>query len=324
MKKVLFLGIFLTIILIGTQFVNAAPNSAIVPGAIRTDASFNHIGAVWEVSGDTNQNSQMSLEFRKQGASTWQDGAMAMRAYPTLIVNGSALNKNYWAASAMFLEEDTTYELRLSITDPDGGNQTQTVSATTRSWPQPDAAGRQLYVVPGNGGGDGSLGNPFKGLQAAANAAQAGDWFHVAAGNYSAFELTADGTDGHPIAFVGPEDKTAVIDGGNTNRGVVTLASSNHVILQGFTIQNGYWGIDAQHTQNIYIHHNTIQDVGFGIYNRRQSGLELNQTVCDNVLTGRTTWPNTGIPSERGIDLRGTGNVVCHNTVRNFGDCISV
>ena len=157
MKKVLFLGIFLTIILIGAQFVNAAPNSAIVPGAIRTDASYNHIGAVWEVSGDTNQNSQMSLEFRKQGESTWQDGAMAMRAYPTLIVNGSALNKNYWAASAMFLEEDTTYELRLTITDPDGGNQMQTVSATTRSWPQPDATGRQLYVVPGNGGGDGSL-----------------------------------------------------------------------------------------------------------------------------------------------------------------------
>ena len=130
------------------------------------------------------------------------------------------------------------------------------------------------------------LGNPFKGLQAAADAAQAGDWFHVAAGSYSAFELTADGSDGHPIAFVGPEEKTAVIDGGNTNRGVVTLASSNHIILQGFTIQNGYWGIDAQHTQNIYIHHNTIQDVGFGIYNRRQSGLEFNQTVCDNVLTG--------------------------------------
>jgi hypothetical protein len=42
------------------------------------------------------------------------------------------------------------------------------------------------------------------------------------------------------------------------------------------------------------------------------------------VIEGRVPWPGVGIPSERGIDLRGFGNVVCHNTVRNFGDCVSV
>ena len=37
--------------------------------------------------------------------------------------------------------------------------------------------GRQLYVIPGSGGGDGSAGNPFQGLQAAADDAQPGDVF---------------------------------------------------------------------------------------------------------------------------------------------------
>ncbi len=61
-----------------------------------------------------------------------------------------------------------------------------------------------------------------------------------------------------------------------------------------------------------------------GCCNRRENGTERNQTVCDNVIEGRVSWPGVGIPSERGIDLRGYGNVVCHNQVRNFGDCVSV
>jgi len=42
------------------------------------------------------------------------------------------------------------------------------------------------------------------------------------------------------------------------------------------------------------------------------------------VIVGRVQWPGSGIPSERGIDLKGWGNVVCHNRVRYFGDCVSV
>lgn len=319
----------ITCVLAGTASAETAvPTSTIVPGTIRTDAAFEHIGVVWEVSGDTDLDSSLLLEFREQGTVTWQQGALAMRAYPTINVNGSPLGLDYWAASALFLDAGKTYELRLTLTDPDGGGQMQTVTATTRTWPQPATVGRQLYVSPGSGGGNGSLGNPFLGLQAAADAAQPGDTFHIASGSYGEFQLLTSGTASQPITFMGPGDGTAVIDGHNTDRGVVTLGEYNqtlgYVILQGLTIQNGAWGIDAQHTHNIYIHHNIIQDVDFGIYNRRADGLEANQTICDNTITGRTVWPGSGIPSERGIDLRGTGNVVCYNQVQNFGDCVSV
>ncbi|MDJ0757397.1 MAG: right-handed parallel beta-helix repeat-containing protein [Ardenticatenaceae bacterium] len=305
-----------------------ATASAVTPGAIRADATINHIGVLWEVSGDSDLDSTMTLEFRPQGSATWQPGAPAMRAYPTIRVNDDPLDLNYWAASALFLEADTTYELRLTLNDPDGGGQTQTVTTTTRDWPQPNPTGRQLYVVPGSGGGDGSQGNPFKGLQAAADQAQPGDTYYIASGTYAAFNLVRGGSEGQPVSFVGPNDGTAIIDGAGTDRGVITLGvfdeTIGHIIIQGVTIQDGGWGIDAQNTQHIYIHHNTIQDVDFGIYNRRQNGWELNQVVCDNVITGRTAWPGSGIPGERGIDLRGTGHIVCHNEVQNFGDCISV
>ncbi len=74
-----------------------------------------------------------------------------------------------------------------------------------------------------------------------------------------------------------------MVQGNGTDRGVVTLVENNqtlgYVIIQGLTIQNGRWGIDAQRTHDLNIHHNIIQDVDFGIYNRRDGGQEHNQTV---------------------------------------------
>jgi len=304
----------------------AAPGDSIVPGVVRVDTTYESIGVVWEVSGDDNLNSTMTLQFREVGTSAWSDAAPAVRAYPSIIVNGSPLGLDRWGASAVFLTPGTTYDLRLMITDPDGGGATQTTTATTRYWAQPDPAGRQLQVAPGNGGGTGTPADPFLGLQAAADAAQPGDTFTVAAGTYSPFQVMTSGTNGHPIAFIA--EGNVVIDGAGTDRGVVTIGNYDrttaHIIIDGFAIQDGRWGIDAQHTQDILITGNTIQDVDDGVINRRGDGVEARQTVCDNVVIGRTQWPQSGIPGERGIDLRGTGNVVCHNTVQHFADCVSV
>jgi uncharacterized repeat protein (TIGR01451 family) len=322
-------ALFPALLVLTAALSHAAPvGDDIIPGEIRADATFEHIGVLWWIEGDDDLDSAMTLEFRRQGQSAWQRGAPAMRAYPTIYVQDGPLGLNYWAASALFLESGQTYEFRLTLTDPDGGGETRTVTATTRTQPQADPAGRQLYVIPGSGGGDGSAGNPFQGLQTAADNAQPGDVFHVAAGTYTPFQLLTSGTEGHPIVFTGPDVDTAIVDGGGTDRGVVTVGNYDrtisHLIVEGLTIQNGRWGIDAQHSQDIVICHNLIRDVDYGIINRRGDGLEGNQTVCDNVVEGRTPWPGSGIPSERGIDLRGYGNVVCHNTVRYFGDCVSV
>jgi uncharacterized repeat protein (TIGR01451 family) len=312
-----------------TTLTFANPNgNDVIPGEIRADATFEHIGVVWWIDGDDDLDSSFFIEYRQLGETAWNRGAPGMRAYPTIYVQDGPLGLNYWGASALFLEPDTTYEIRLNLGDPDGGGDSRVITATTRTPLTPDGYGRQLFVVPGSGGGDGSPGNPFQGLQTAADAAMPGDTFHVSSGTYNPFQVLISGEPNHPLLFRGPADRSAIIDGGGTDRGVVTIGEYNqtisHVYLENLTIQNGHWGIDAQHSQDIYIHHNLIQDVDDGVTNRRGNAIEGNQVVCDNIVLGRTTWPGSGIPSERGIDLRGSGNVVCHNQVQYFGDCVSI
>ncbi|MEM7051774.1 MAG: right-handed parallel beta-helix repeat-containing protein [Acidobacteriota bacterium] len=302
---------------------------AVIAGAIRVDATYENLGVRWSIGGDDDGDSRLTLELRRAGTTLWRAAAPALGARPELVVNGSPLGLHYWAASALFLEPDTAYELRLRLEDPDGGSTTRVLTASTRR-PIPDPPpGRLRYAVPGTGGGSGSLGDPFRGLQAAADGVVAGDVVLVDAGLYEPFAIATSGSAGAVIAFVGPPDGSAIVDGGGTDRGVVTLGTGgsapvSHLLVQGLTIQNGRWGVDLQHSSDIVLRRNRIRDVDFGVLNRRAADLERRQTVCDNVILGRTPWPGSGIPAERGIDLRGHGHVVCHNLVRDFGDCISV
>ncbi|WP_110518828.1 right-handed parallel beta-helix repeat-containing protein [Herpetosiphon llansteffanensis] len=325
MKSIL---IALVLGLLVSQVGAAAPQSAVVAGELRADATFNHIGVTWTISGDTDRDSSLKLEYRLVGSTVWRDAAPAMRANPSTIVEGAALNRNYHAASAMWLSTGTEYELRATLSDPDGGSTTRTITKRTRSLLDFGPTVRTRFVVPGNGGGTGTIQDPFQGIQTAVNAAAPGDSFILAEGSYQPFQILTSGTQTQPIRISGPSNRRAIIDGANTTRGVITLGESDQtlgfVIVENLTIQNGTWGIDAQHTHDILISRNLIRDVGFGIYNRRQTHQEYNQTVLDNTIIGRTPWPGTGIPSERGIDLRGTGNIVAFNSVMNFGDCISL
>ncbi len=306
----------------------AMAQDAVVPGEVRVDATFLNVGVVWWIGGDDDLDSTMVAEFRRLGDPTWRPAAPAMRAHPALIVNGAPLGLNSWAASALFLTAGTDYELRLTLGDPDGGGEVRVVEASTRQALPAFYSGRTMYVVPGAGGGTGTVGDPFRGLQAAADSAAAGDVFEVAPGNYAAFQVLASGTEAEPIVFLGPADGSAIVEGGGTDRGIVTLGEYDQaiewVVVEGLTLQNGAWGVDAQHSRDIVIRHNRILDVDDGVVNRRGDGLEGRQVVCDNVIEGRVSWPGVGIPPERGIDLKGFGNVVCHNQVRNFGDCVSV
>lgn len=291
--------------------------------ASRLDATFEHIGFAWNLSGDADHDSWLFLEYRREGTVRWQPAAPSMRAYPEAIVNGSPLGLDYHAASAMFLKPNQRYELRATITDPDGGAATRVDSVRTRK--SYSINGTTRYVAPGSGGGAGSQGNPYKGLQAAADAAAPGDIFEVAAGTYAPFEITTSGTKQQPIIFHG---SGATIDGAGTDRGIVTIgtfdAITSWIVIDDFVIEDGHWGIDAQNTRQIWVTHNTITDVDDGMTNRRGNAWERHQTVCDNTIRGRTSWPGVGIPGERGIDLKGWGNVVCHNDVADFGDCVSV
>jgi hypothetical protein len=148
-------------------------------------------------------------------------------------------------------------------------------------------------------------------------------------GEYDPFTMIAGGELGTPIHLKAKNLHGATIDGDNTITGIITLGTATttigNIIIDGFIIQNGKWGIDAQNTQNILVKNNRVIDVDYGFVNRRELGLELNQEICNNEFVGRTTWPQTdgNIPNERGIDIRGNRNIICDNSITYFGDGVS-
>ena len=148
--KRLFIAFLATLLWIGNTY---AQNS-VTPGNVRVEKSFEHIGITHMISGDVNRNSKISITFRENGTSNpLKPSAPSMRAYPGLIIDGKSTSLNYHAASVMFLKPATTYEINISLTDPDGGNNSQTIYATTKSYPT--EKNNFKYVVPGSGGGDG-------------------------------------------------------------------------------------------------------------------------------------------------------------------------
>ncbi len=230
--KSIFVALFLG--LLAAQASLAAPQSAVVAGELRADASFEHIGLSWAISGDTDRDSRLTVDYRLVGSPTWLAAAPAMRANPSTIVEGEPLNRNYHAASAMWLSDGENYELRATLTDPDGGSTTRTITKRTRSLSDFGPTVRTRFVVPGTSGGDGSFANPFQGIQTAVNAAAPGDTFLLAAGTYQPFQILTSGTQAQPIRIGGPANRRAIIDGANTTRGIVTLGESDQTL--GFVI----------------------------------------------------------------------------------------
>ncbi len=296
-------------------------------GEIRVDSTFHNISILSNIKGDANLNSSFRIEYRPSAGGSWKPGAMPMRVYPKLEVEGEPMGGNYWAGSAMFLEPGTEYELKLTLTDPDGGDTTKIIKARTKKEQQPLQSGTKYHVNPGSGGGAGTSADPFKGLQEAVKHAKAGDIFQIAPGTYKPFTIKVSGKEGSPIVFTGPNDKSAVVDGANTSEGIITIGdyegTYGYIIIENLTIKNGNWGVDAQNAHDISFRNNVVRDVNWGYTNRRENGAEHDQTVCDNVFIGRTSWPASDVPDERGINIIGNNNIVCHNKISYFGDGIS-
>jgi len=289
--------------------------------------SYEHVSIHVNIEGDDNRNSYMELSYKLASESTYKPGAECMRAYPTMIVDGAILNRNYLAGSVMFLSPGESYDIKYEITDPDGLVWSAEIPVTMKQ----EMSYSNLsvyYAIPGNGGGTGTMDDPFLGLQTAADNVPIGSLIRAQDGIYAPFEITTSGIENLPIVFKSETLHGATIDGAGTDRGAVTIgvfdAQTHFITIDGFQIKGAEWGIDAQNTTNIVVKNNKLSDVSFGYVNRRDGGLEEHQFIHNNEFLGRTFWPQSGIPSERAIDLRGNNNVVSYNSVSNFGDGVSL
>jgi len=316
----LFVAVFsFTVIAHGTNDIASS--------SVMYTTTFEHISVHVDIIGDDNFNSSLLIEYKRPIDAAWNPAGTTMRASPALKVDGANLNLNFHAGSVVFLNPNTRYDIRWTLTDPDGGSTSMINSISTKAFPTLPTNPQMIYVIPGNGGGTGSQANPYRGVQTAADNAQPGQIIELGNGTYAPFILTKDGTASEPIVIRAAQQHGAIINGGNTSAGVVTVGnfsdSTQYIMIDGLAITNGERGIDAQNTQYLTIKNCNVYNVEYGIVNRRENGWEHNQYIHNNRFVGRTFWPQTIIPSERGIDIRGNMNVVSYNTITDFADGVS-
>lgn len=194
--------------LLGLALCAALParaQEAVTGGSISVHATFHTVGITVRVSGDTEQNATAALEVSLNGA-TWRAAHRLSRAAPDRFVG-----------SALFLDPGTSYQVRVTLDDPDGvTNGTLQAGGTTRALEVPASGGATLHVDPtGNDlSGDGSAGSPFASLGRALETAQAGDRVLLHAGIYhEEVTLPRGGAEGAPLTIASAGDGPAVLDG---------------------------------------------------------------------------------------------------------------
>lgn len=316
-----------------------AVNDAKPLGEPRLDRPTLHsLGAYWIIQGDDNQNASIAVEYRAVGSPNWVAGAPLFRVERRAHLTekyGSKLSvpDDGWlfAGSVLLLKPDTAYELRLTLKDPDGGTAARTLKSRTRLEPRLSPSARKRFVVPGKGGGTGTEGDPFRGLETAQRAAIPGDLFLLGPGVYEGtWEITKSGTPEKPIVWRGRGSGTgkAVIDaqGRAEARPVQGIAGSgsHDVWFEDLTVRNAQYGLVFHDSARIVVRRCHIHQVEYGLAATRDSHATMDDHfIADNLIEGPSTWPRTkGIENARGIQISGQGHVVCYNRIRGFADAI--
>ena len=311
------------------SFMLALSISAPAGAELRIDSSIHSIGLEYDTPNDTNENASTTVRYRKEGQSNWKI------ALPLFRINYSG--DNMLAGSILFLDPGTMYEIELEISEPDGQNEVLSISKATKAIPRLPQGGRILHVAPGSGTGDGSEGNPFKGLDSAWAQAQPGDTFLLHAGDYG-FVRDANGSSGTaqlPIVFKAFGDGEAIIRS-------LELFNQSHIWFEGLTFdadpnpdvsgdefENGLYSVvrtgyetfgPSHNVDNIVIIRNTFRGYFHSILAGR---LTDNWHITDNVIVGNQPLGGDAIDSE-GIELgEGSHHVVAYNSITRTADGVS-
>jgi hypothetical protein len=285
------------------------------------------LGVQWLVTGDANANATATIAYRKAGSQNWLNALPLLRVTPDALPRKLPTGTALFAGSVLDLDPDAEYQLRLTLSDPDGGGVEKTLTSRTRGEPIAPAPLRTLYVAPGTGGGRGTRQDPFKGLTSADAAARPGDLILLASGDYEApFTVTKSGAPGKPIIYRAAEQGAAIAGpapGGKRPERGVSATDIADVWFEGLDVRDVDWGIVAHRSQRIVVRRCHIYNVDYGFTCTDGNAKTRDFFLADNTVEGPCTWPRTkGIEDPRGFQISGAGHVVCYNRVRGFADGI--
>jgi hypothetical protein len=287
-----------------------AQTNATTPGAVQGYSTISSIGVEWTIGGDADHDAAATVEFRVAGTAVWRPALPLVR----VDYNG----KNMLAGSVLFLNANTAYELRLTLSDPDGGAAVQTIAVQTRQIPGMPTGGRTLHIVPGSGGGSGSSSDPFRGIAAADAAAQPGDILLVHAGSYGGrVTLLKPGTPTSYIVWKGAGDGEALFAGIDV--------SASYLWLEGLTVRDQPYALMSKNAPTgVVIRRCSFFNNHYSIYLQRGGSYWY---IVDNTIVGDTPYTTESFDGE-GIELNGYsvdsfGHTVAHNVISNVADGIS-
>jgi len=303
-------------------------------GALRYAPTIHSIGFEWDIDGDTNHNGAYEVSYRTAGEDAFREATgfrIDYRGWYDAWRRQAFRHFNMFAGSIMFLKPGTQYEVRLSARDPDNqGNEPVVKSFAVATLPLPKLGdpARTLHVVPGNGGGDGSEGDPFRGLGAAQAASKPGDLFLLRQGEYEGCPLTRSGAPGRYVAWRSAGDGEAVL---RSTLGVM----ADWIWIEGLVFrpkeEKNYGGVRGQghgHT-DIVVVGNTFRNCRYAlsntdrVWNGDPDALNRRWYFADNVVDGGP-WTEYGTRVYMLADSE-----ICYNRItttqnRKGGDAISL
>jgi hypothetical protein len=123
-----------------------------LPGTLTEELpTLKCLGVRWLIGGDDNANATITVQYRKTGETDWHRGLDLFRVETAAIrqpVRPPA-GQTLFAGSIFYLDEDTAYDVQLTLHDPDGGDATRTLQMKTWAEPKLPQVGRRLTVRPG-------------------------------------------------------------------------------------------------------------------------------------------------------------------------------
>ena len=293
---------------------------------LRRYTTLNSIGIEWDIQGDADHDATCAVEYRRSGRRQWSKAMNLLRIDYHGYYDTAKADRRYnmLAGSVFFLRPGTTYQVRLTLLDPDGGNTIRQIEVKT--WPAVviPGDGRRLHVVPGDGGGAGTKDDPIRGLSAADARARPGDVFLMHKGDYGRFSPKTSGQPGRRVHWIPAGDGPVDLHHLNIH--------AHHLWLEGFRItriaeaaRNGVR--DRINATDIVLRRNLIKGFHYGVLLGRYKATRW--VVSDNVIIGdknRRTARGYGREHSggEGVELNHSSHhVVCYNTISRTADGVS-
>lgn len=336
----------------------AASSDKVTPGEFIVEPpTLIALGFEWRIEGDANRNAAVTLQYRETGDAGWRQGMPLLRLQNERVKSMSVdvTAPNMFAGSVFDLAPDTEYQVKLTMSDPDGvtGKSRKIVTARTRAEPQPAEGGKVYHVYPP--GYQGVKQDPaFTGLLPAYYTGTAhADWsyafpprvepgdvilvhaglykddrFRYGSGMGTVFDgtyfLTQSGTPEKPIVIKAAGDGEVIFDG-DDNHVLFNVMAANYNYFEGLTIRNTNVAFLAGQeriagSSGITLKRNTFENVGIGI-TTEFSGSK-NFYIADNSFTGRHDPQHLmgWVPRPPWVDLPGFPALVTSNfAVKVYG-----